>query len=83
MELMDIACSGEKTTFQIIEEGWEYAFEIPNQAIIDFLDEMVDCPSFVLENIETFKVIAKKAIDQDSDQETYIIGYQTIMDYFY
>jgi hypothetical protein len=83
MELREIVCSGKNTRFRIFSEGQVYLFEIPNQAIIDFLGEMVDCPSFVTENTDTFKKIAANAIKQNPLQENYTIDYQTIVDNFY
>lgn len=83
MELRNISCSGDNTQFQILDNGKEYLFDIPNQAIIDFQGEMVDCPEFVIENAETFKAIAKQAIDQAKDQDSFTIDYQTIVDNFY
>ena len=79
----EIACSGENTTFQITADGKPYTFVIPNQAIIDFLGEMVDCPQFVIENQELFEEIAQDAIKRDPQQTEFEIDYQTITDYFY
>jgi hypothetical protein len=86
VEIGEIACSGESTTFQALtDDGRKVAFTIPNQVILNFLGETekpVDCPQFVLECTEIFEELAEDFISRGVEQEPVEIDLQTINDYF-
>lgn len=86
VEIGEIACSGESTTFQALtDDGRKVAFLIPNQAIMDFLGETempVDCPQFVEETTEIFEELAEDFIARGVEQQPVVIDLQTIHDYF-
>ena len=86
VEIQDIACRENSTEFQaVVDDDRRVLFQIPNQAIFDFLGETekpIDCPQFVLECTEIFEHLAADFIARGVAQEPVVIDLQTLSDYF-
>ena len=86
VEIENIACRDNSTEFEaVVDDGRRVLFQIPNQAIFDYLGETekpVDCPQFVLECTEIFEELAADTIARGIESEPVVIDLQTLTDYF-